>query len=436
MDPTTVIAALSTSEPRIPVEALAAARPLLPKLADPLRQLIKDRLNSWEETQQPPDTLDCLYALALLVENRDPTAGHFCLKLADRALDGEGLPKLSAPIQAALFPGLIAHTNAQTPASLFDWFLNDNAPSHRLVHMQMTLLLLANCYGQRPAVVAGLGRALKRLHSSKSHKSDPGERLVQIAELAGRLHATELCQSLAFFSQTGELYPDDWDDLLEALRQPRQRNESRVLRLLSPFLFSNAETFLRGRLGGAVIGDDLWIPDRIEKFLGRRLDDRLDEQQILQAIRSEDLAIVLPALRAARHRHRSLAPLLLAILEEAAQPETVAPAGLFHAMLLLGEFADLRAHPFLLALPVHHPEMRAIWGRSQSLRPWCWCMRRCGGDPGRFFRNHANVWPASLDPVDPRETKDPFRDNWPGAAEVALDDFLRSPAGRTMAAEW
>lgn len=434
MDPETVLAALSTTEPRIPAEALADARLHLPELAGPLRQLVTQRLGSWEETQRPPDSLDCLYALALLVESRDPKASQFCLKLADQTLDREGFPGLPAPIQASLIPGLLAHATATTPASLFGWFFHDKAPPHRLVPMQMTLLLLASCYGQRPAIIAGLEQVLAQLRANISRPVDRVDRLFQIAELAGRLQATELCQSLAFFSQTGDLDPDDWDDLLEALRHPRQRSESRLRRQLAPFLFSSAETFLRTRLGGTAIGNDLWIPDRIEKFLGRRLDDPLTDQEILQAIRSDDLATVLPALRAARHRRQMLTPLLLAILEEAVQSEVLSPAGLFHAMLLLGEFAEPRAHPFLLSLPLHHPEMRAIWGKSQSLHPWCWCLRRCGGDPIHFFRHHAKVWPAGIGHETAKEANP--RNGWIGAAEVVLDDFLRSPAGRSLAALW
>ena len=436
MDPATVIAALSTSEPRIPAEALAAARSQLPQMAGPLRQLIRTRLKSWEETRRPPETLECLYALTLLVENGDPKAGSFCQKLADQTFSRQGFPCLPAPIQASLFPGLLAHAAARSPAPLFDWFFNDNAPSLRLVPMQMTMLLLANCYDRRQAVITGLNQALGQLRAGKSRQTDLNDRLFQIAEVAGRLQAVELCQSLAGFSQTGELNPDDWDDLLGALRQPRQQNDRRLLRQLTPFLFSNAETFLRERLGCIAIGDDLWIPDRIEKFLGRRLDDRLTAQEILQAICSDDLTIVLPALRAARHQHQRLTLPLLAILEEASQPKAFIPDGLFHAMLLLGEFAEPRARPFLLSLPLHHPAMRAVWGKSQSLHPWCWCLRRCGGDPGQFFRNHAKVWPAGTDPKIAKEAKDTAGNDWIGAAEVVLDDFLRSPAGRSNAARW
>jgi hypothetical protein len=436
MKPTTIIAALSTSEPRIPAEILAAARPQLSKLAKPLRHLVENRLADWEATQQAPATLDCLYALALLVEGGDAKAGPFCLKLADQSLHQTGFSYLPAPVQAALLPGLLAHAAAPAPASLFDWFFHDEAPIHRLVPMQMTLLLLANCYGQRSTVIAGLGQALANLHSGKDGPGGQNDRLLQIAELAGRLQATELHPQLATFTQTGELDPDDWEDVLAAFRQPRQRQERRLQQQVAPFLFSTAETFFRGRLGGRAVGDDLWIPDRIEKFLGQRLDRRMAVPEILRAIGSDDLTLALPALRAARHERQPLTPILLAFLDAPGRSASCSPASLFHAMLLLGEFAEPRAHPLLFNLPLHHPDMQAIfWGRSQTLHPWCWSLRRCGGDPGQFFRHHAAIWPAT-DQDLLHESQEQGKDGRIGAAELALDDFLRSPAGRSSAAQW
>ncbi len=420
MDPTTLIAALATPEPRIPSEALIAARSHQAKMASPLRQMVKERLTTWEKTRNAPPTLDCLYGLSLLVEGRDTKAGHFCMRLASQTLTSDGLPRLPASVQIQILPGMLAHASATAPAALFNWFFHPEAPAYRLVPMQMTLQLLANCYGQRLAVVAELRQAL----ASQRAYPQP-ERLQQIAELAGRLQATELRQPLASFAKTGDLDPDDWDDLLDTWKRPQQHNQQQH----RSFLFSNADTFLRHHLGGAVIGDDLWIPDRIEKFLGQKLDAPMTTAEILPALDSSDPTILLPALRAARNQRRSLTPALLAILKEPAS-QSFSPFRLFHAMLLLGEFAEPRARSLLPRLPAR-PEMQEAWNRDPSWRAWRWSLQRCGGEPEPCLREPAIAWKTCHDPESGLDTHPES-----GAAEMALDVFLRSPAGLASTTEW